>query len=256
MPRSLATALLLVALLAAAPALALEAADSKVYRGSDGQLVEVVTLEPRTSAEVLIRVRGTRSEHDGLALRCAVKQDAHGTDYVTRYQGSDYGVLIEREGSYEAFLPGTRSFRVKFDQAATDKVSGEDVLAAHQQQLESGRLVAFQKKPWPFLEKKYTARATQAVAALAQRCGTAPAFTFDWKSFGDEEMAELDVWAACAPLVTATQNRCASVKGLSTLVCRFGPALGLERGGDTLTFTTTRKGAAEGPSFLNRKLSP
>ena len=134
-------------------------------------------------------------------------------------------------------------------------MSTAEVLAAHQQQLESGRIAAFQKKAWPHLEKKYTARAAEALPALAKGCGSSPTFTFDWKSFSDEVMAELDVWAACAPLVTRARSHCAAVKGVTSLVCRFGPTLGMERRGDTLTFTTTQQGAAEGPAILDRTLS-
>ncbi|RKH66147.1 hypothetical protein [Corallococcus llansteffanensis] len=256
MPRTLAAALALVAVLATTAAQSLEAAASKVYRGNDGQTVEVVTLEPRTSSEALIRVRGTDSEHDGITLKCTVKKLSRGADYVTRYHGDDYTVLVQRDGVHEASLPGAPSFRVKFNQEATDRFAAGEVLAAHQQQRESGQLAAFQKKPWPHLEKKYAARATEAVAALQKRCGVAPSFTFDWKSFGDEQMAELDVWAACAPLATQAGKHCASVKDARALVCRFGPTLGFERAGDTLTFTTTNKGAAEGPAFLDGKLSP
>lgn len=256
MLRFLAAALAVGVVFMLTEAHALEAAAGKVYRGSDGQLVEVVPLEPRAAGEVLIRVRGTDSEEDGIALRCTVKKDSRGADYMTRHHGSDYGILIQRGEVYEAILPGTRAFRVQFDQKATDALSTGEVLAAHQQQLESGRLIAFQKKPWPHLEKKYTQRATDAVATLQKRCGATPSFTFEWKSFGDAEMAELDVWAACAPLVTAAQKHCAALKTTPALVCRFGPTLGFERSGETLTFTTTRKGAAEGPTFLDGKLAP
>jgi hypothetical protein len=256
MPRSLAAALTLAAVLTTTAAWALEVAASKVYRGTDGQSVEVLTLEPRTSDEALVRVRGTDSHDDGITLKCAVRKSSRGADYVTRHGGGEYVVLVQRDGAHEAFLPGVPGFRVKFSQEATDKLVPGDVLAAYQQQSESGRVAAFQKKPWPYLEKKYTTRATEAVAALQKRCGVAPTFTFDWKTFGDAQMAELDVWAACAPLATQAAKHCDAVKGATALVCRFGPALGFERQGDTLTFTTTARGAADGPALIDRKLSP
>ncbi|CAM4505617.1 hypothetical protein [Corallococcus exiguus] len=255
MPRTLAPALMLAAILATTAAHSLEAVAGKVYRGTDGQSVEVVTLEPRTASEVLIRVRGTDSEEDGIALRATLKRHSRGADYVTRHRGGDYVILLQRDGRYEAVLPGVQAFPVKFNQDATDEASTAEVLTAHQQQLESGRIAAFQKKAWPHLEKKYTARAGEAVAALNKACGTSSTFTFEWKSFSDEVMAELDVWAACAPLASRAQAHCASVKTVTSLVCRFGPTLGLERGKDTLTFTTTPKGAAEGPAVLDRNLS-
>ncbi|MDC0711590.1 hypothetical protein POL68_24180 [Stigmatella sp. ncwal1] len=244
---------------AAAPALAgapLQAEALKAYRGDDGQGVEIVTLAPRKAAEVLIRVRGTDARDDGIALRCAVEDVGRGIDYVTRHRGTRYTLVVQRDGVYEVFLPGKPSFRVKFNSEATDKASAAEVIAAHLQQLESGQVAAFQKKQWPHLEQKYAGRAASALADLQKACGTQAAFTFDWKTFSDEVMGELDVWAACAPLVAQARSHCAAVKGVTSLVCRFGPVLSLERADSTLVFTTTARGAAEGPAVLAKSLSP
>ncbi|AGC47411.1 hypothetical protein MYSTI_06138 [Myxococcus stipitatus DSM 14675] len=248
---------MLLLLLCAQESLAAESLESlalKVYRGTDGQSIEVVTLAPREASEVVLRIQGTDSEQDGLSVRGKARSMGRGIDFVVRHRGADWVLLSQRAGDTEAFVPGKPSFRVKFNQEATDKASASEVLSAHLLQRESGRLAAFEKKAWPYLEKKYTARATEAMAALSKACGTSPSFTFDWKTFDDAVMAELDVWAACAPLATRARARCATVKEVTVLTCRFGPALALERGTGTLVFTTTPGGATEGPSFLEARL--
>ncbi|WP_342375534.1 hypothetical protein NVS55_30140 [Myxococcus stipitatus] len=248
---------ILLLLLCAQGAVASESLESlglKVYRGADGQSIEVVTLAPREASEVVLRLQSTDSEQDGLSVRGKVRTAGQSIDFVVRHRGADWVLLSQRAGDVEAFVPGKPSFRVKFSQEATDKASASEVLSAHVLQRESGRLTAFEKKAWPYLEKKYAARATEAMVALRKACGTSPTFTFDWKTFDDAVMAELDVWAACAPLATRARARCATVKDVTVLTCRFGPVFALERGTGTLTFTTTPGGAAEGPSFLETRL--
>lgn len=246
------------ALLVAPVALAaepLEALSSKVYRGRDGQTLEVVTLAPRESTEAVLQLRGADSEHDGLAVRCKARSTRAGTDYVARHRGADWVLASEREsGVYEVYVPGKPAFRVRFNQEATDAASASEVLTAHTLQRESGRVAAFEKKAWPHLEKKYTARAAEALTALRGACGTSASFSFDWKTFDDEVMGDVDVWAVCAPLLTQARSRCAALKDVTALSCRFGPALALERSGSTLVFTTVRDGAASGAAFLGGRL--
>jgi hypothetical protein len=125
------------------------------------------------------------------------------------------------------------------------------VIEAHLAQRDRGELALLAKKPWPALTKKYEAA---AAAAVAKTCGGALTFTFAWATFPDEFMAETDAWAACAPLVTKLGARCGALKGVTRLVCQAGPQHALERAGTTLTFTTTPKGAATGPAFIQKHL--
>ncbi|WP_254614874.1 hypothetical protein [Myxococcus sp. CA056] len=255
MARKLAMVLTLLLSAGAVAAESLDALSLKVYRGKDGQTLDVVALAPRESSEAVLQVRGADSEHDGLAVRCKVRGTRGGVDYVARHRGADWVLASEREsGVYDVFLPGKPAFRVRFNPEATERVSASEVLTAHSLQRESGRLAAFEKKAWPHLEKKYTARAAEALTALRGACGTTATFTFDWKTFSDDVMADVDVWAACAPLLTQARARCAALKDVTALTCRFGPALALDRSGSTLVFTTHREGAADGAAFLGRSL--
>lgn len=222
----------------------------KVYRGGDGQVVEVVTLAPRASKRAVVRFRGADSEHDGLALPCEVRAGSQGTDFVSRHGGSEWTVLSQREGRNTVYVPGRPEFAVKFDREGTDAAKAADVLAAHEAQLRDGRLAAFAKKPWPVLEAKYQGLADAAVRGLAKPCGRALTFRFDWPTFGDETMAELDVWKACAPLVSRLESSCALAKQATVLRCRLGAAHGLAVEGDALVFTTTAAGGTSARDFL------
>ncbi|MCP3164104.1 hypothetical protein [Myxococcus qinghaiensis] len=255
MARRLAVMFALLVAQAAVEAESLEALSLKVYRGKDGQTLEVVMLAPRESAAAVLQLRGADSEHDGLAVRCKARSTRAGVDYVARHRGADWVLASEREsGVFEVYVPGKPAFRVRFNQEATDAASASEVLTAHTLQRESGRVAAFEKKAWPHLEKKYTARAAESLTALRGACGTSASFSFDWKTFDDTVMADVDVWAACAPLLTQARTRCAALKDVTVLSCRFGPALALERSGSTLIFTTVREGAATGAAFLGGRL--
>lgn len=236
-------------LLAAEPPV--EALGAKAYKGPEGQLVEVVTLKPLDAKRALVRITGAGSPADGLVLATSI--DA-ARAFTARIRGADWVVLRLDEGRGTAAPPDVKEFRLKFDEAATGRVDATDLVAKHQAQRESGELAMLAKKEFPILVKKYEGKAAEAVAALGRKCGAAPSFSFTWWTFSDADMGELDAWAACKPLVAALEGRCAAAKGVTKLACRMGPKLALERTGDTLTFTTTAKGAADGAAFVSSQL--
>lgn len=215
-------ALVLLIALAQAP----EVESAKVYRGPDGQLLELATLKPRAAKKVLLRVKSSDSENDGLVIPGSVDGD----DVSITYRGGAWNMLVVRGESREVFVPGGKSFKVKFDQPATDAFNGADLLTAYASQ--ASRRALFARKEWPVLEKKYQAAADAAVAPLAKTCGHPVAFTFDWSSFPDAVMADADVWKACRPAVAEAQKKCPA-----KLTCRGGSAGGVTSEGDALVFT-------------------
>lgn len=244
-------ALLFSILFLCSNAAALELSTTKVWKGSEGQLVEVGTLVP-ASQGALVRVRQSGSPHDGLVLRCTIEDRGRDRAFVTRYHGSTYELLRVGEGAGRANFPEVKDFAVKFLEDASGK--GAELVAEHEKQLASGALAMFEKKAFPYLVTKYEAKAAAANAELNKACGGAAHFSYEWSSFPDEAMENLDVWAACQPLVTQARAKCATVKGVDKLVCRMGPSLGLSRTSGAITFTTTTKGAADGPSFVAAQL--
>ena len=142
--------------------------------------------------------------------------------------------MVVRGESREVFMPGGKSFKVKFDQPATAAFDAKDLLSAFASQASRRALLA--RKEWPVLEKKYQASADAAVAKLGKPCGHDVAFTFDWSSFSDAVMADANVWKACEPAVAQAQKKC-PVK----LICRSGATAGVSTDGDALVFTTSMK---------------
>jgi hypothetical protein len=201
----------------------------KVFRGPEGQLVELATLEPRASKKLLVRVRGADSEHDGLVVPCVLENE----DVTTTHRGADWNLLVLRGESREVYL-APKHFQVKFDQAATDAFNAEELLSAFASQ--GSRRALFARREWPTLEKKYQAAADAAAAKLNKPCAHAVAFSFDWSSFPDTVMAAQDVWKACEPALAQAQKNCPA-----TVTCRGGIAAGVSSEGEVLVFTVNLK---------------
>ena len=217
--------LVLMLALAQAP----EVESMKAFRGPDGQLVEVVMLKPRAAKKLLVRVKASDTETDGLVVPCTLENE----DASTFYRGAAWNMVVVRGESREVFVPG-KSFKVKFDQAATDAFKAAELLGEWNSQ--ASRRAMFARKEWPVLEKKYQAAADAAVGKLNKPCGHAVAFGFDWSSFPDAVMAEATVWKSCEGAVAEAQKKCPA-----KLVCRGGAASGVATQGDALVFTTVAK---------------
>lgn len=218
-------ALVLMLALAQAP----EVESMKAFRGADGQVVEVVTLKPRTGKKLLVRVKASDTQTDGLVVPCTLENE----DAATVYRGAPWNLVVVRGETREVFVPG-KSFKVKFDQAATDAFKPAELIS--EWNLQASRRAMFARKEWPLLEKKYLAAADAAVGKLTALCGHAVAFSFDWSSFPDAVMAEVNVWKSCEGAVAEGKKKCPA-----KLVCRGGAASGVTTEGDALVFTAVAK---------------
>ena len=218
-------ALVLMLALAQAP----EVESMKAFRGADGQVVEVVTLKPRAARKLLVRVKGSDTQIDGLVVPCTLENE----DAVTVSRGAPWNLVVVRGEAREVFVPGT-SFKVKFDQAATDAFKAAEL--SSEWNSPATRRAMFARREWPVLEKKYQAAADGAVGKLTRPCGHAVAFSFDWSSFPDAVMAEANVWRSCEGAVAEAQKKCPA-----KLICRGGAAAGVTTEGDALVFTTVAK---------------
>jgi hypothetical protein len=241
--------LLLMLVVGSAAAAPIEVEGVKHYTGRDGQTLELATLKPATDRQVLVRLRATNSELDGLVLRGTL--DARGT-FVTRLHGADWALVSFHEGRGAVTAPGAE-FTVTFS-AGEPESPGDDLLQAHEQQTASGALAALARKPFPFLEKKYEAAAAKALASLNATCNSAATFHFEWARFSDDDLSNLDVWSLCEPLLATVKTRCAAITGVTNLTCSRGPKFALTRSGGALTFTTTEKGKADGRGWLTTNL--
>lgn len=234
----------MIALLVAVVSAQLVPKDVKVYRGGDGQRVEVVTLAggDKGRPATLVRVSGSGSERDGLVFRGVIEQASRDA-FVMRYGGKDWTLFDKRDGALAVFMPGPREFRAKFDEAATKEADAAAVVKAHEAQLADDSVALAEKAEWPHLVAKYEKKATDAAAALSKTCGAPVSFGFRWATFDDETMANVDAWKLCAPLVPALESRCAVLKARPKVVCALGPAT-LERLDGVLRFSVPKTGAS------------
>lgn len=181
----------------------------KVFRGPEGQLIDVLTLAPRKDKKGLLRVRNADSDHDGLVMEVTLEDG----DASTTYRGAQWNVLARKK----VYVPGKPEFKVDFDQAATDALVDTDVLSAWETQ--GPRRALFVRREWPALEKKYQAAADAVATQLTKSCGHPVALGFDWSSLPDSVMGELDVWKKCEPVLIAAKKGCPA-----KLTCRLSGA--------------------------------
>ncbi|MBL8939508.1 MAG: hypothetical protein JNM69_33415 [Archangium sp.] len=230
----------------------------KVYRGKDGQRVEVVTLalqQPGKGAgpNALVRVTGSGSERDGLVFRGTTSAAQRGTSFTMKYGGKDWELCRNDDGDLEVWMPGLpRSFHAKYDDAATTAGDKGAVVKEHQAQLADDAIALAEKAEWPNLVARYTKKAAEASASLSKACGASVTLTIRFATFDDDTMANLDVWKLCSPMVSALESRCAAVKARPKVVCQLGAAPAVEKLEGVLRITTTTKSVTT--SFVQTEL--
>jgi hypothetical protein len=214
----------------------------KVYRGKDGQRVEVVTLaSEKGKTNALARVSGSGSERDGLVFRGVLERhDREG--FVMKYGGKDWHLFDNRDGALTVYMPGLREFQAKYDEPSTKESDAAAVVKAHQAQLVDDSIAIAEKAEWPHLTAKYEKAATDAAQAISTSCGTPSSLALRWATFDDDTMANVNVWKLCAPLVPALQSRCAAVKARPRVVCQLGSMASVERLDGLLRITVTKSG--------------
>lgn len=222
---------------------ALTAQGLKVYRGRDGQRVEVVTLAPQqpkgAGPNALVRVTGSGSERDGLVFRGALEDAGRDQSFTMRFGGKPWVLLRNTDGEVQVFMPGKREpFRAKYDEPSTTSGDKDALVKAHQEQLASDAVALAEKAEWPFLVTKYEKKAAEAAAGLSKRCGVAATVTLRWATFDDDTMANVDVWKLCAPLV---EVGCADLKAHPKVVCQLGSTRAVEKADGVLRVTAAVK---------------
>ncbi|MCB9655667.1 MAG: hypothetical protein H6729_16205 [Deltaproteobacteria bacterium] len=228
---------------------------SKVFLGPAGERVEVVALKPVSKNLALIRVTNADSAHDGLVMPCEVRVSGSNSKYATKHNGSGWIIMSLDGGRADVEVPGRPAFVASFNKKATAALEPEQILAAQREQEASGVLRLFQRQSYPKMEAKYEGLAQEAAAKLSKRCGHTVSMRFDWGSFSDEVMGDVNAWKACAPIVDHLERSCDKVKQADEVVCRMGTSFRLELKAEAkeISFTTTPAGQKDGPSFLSKQ---
>lgn len=225
----------------------------KVYAGSEGESVAIISLtgpESQEGKQVLLYVQGTNSEFDGKALLHTFKEWNKNADYITQYRGEDFYTLVMREARgnkrHELWVPGKRdAIKVAYDEKRTQALKPEALYAQHQKQKADGtlsKLAAFNRK------ERETGNEQSFVDELKQTneaCGTQLTASIDWKSVSDELIKKYSVSSYCANPLSSLRRLCDSTVGKKTiqakvkkLSCQFGSELKLAIQNGSVSWTT------------------
>jgi hypothetical protein len=228
----------------AGPAHAGLTADSgRVYRGSQGELVEVVILSPPADGKAVLRFGGTRSELDGLALpfRRTVERAGEGERIylTTTWRGREFSLLQadSRRGGerWELYVPGDlrRGRPVVPDEAASRALKLREVLAQHDKQQREGSLSRFASFRRGEEQAAQDKAITEGLAAVDKACGTRLAAGIVWTSVSDEQLRKYSIGSFCAPPLSAMAALCSESQTAAAILrdkvkevrCTFrGPA--------------------------------
>jgi hypothetical protein len=239
----------LFALLGTAPDV--KAASVAVYAGAEGQRVEVVRLSPLEARLAVVRISGSGSEHDGLALPCEMRSTFRGIECITRYRGNEWTLLMltDDEG-VNARLPDRR-FDVNRDVGASRAARPAEVLAAAKEQSQSGRLAAFQSSVSADLSAAVDKLVSAVVKARARRCGKAVEFVIESGTFTEDP--HYDPYSACKPLLNKVEGSCEWPKAATRVRCRAGRRFDLRAEGDELVFTVIPSQPLGAAHFLSER---
>jgi hypothetical protein len=227
-----------------------EVSNVKVYKGKDGQTVELAALKPVRDKQALLRIKGATADSDGLVIRGTLEDRGQDeTDFVTTVHGDSRTLLRVGNGQGTAWPVGGKEFRFKFAEEGSP-VLADELVTAHDRADAAGELKLLAKKQFPNIVQKYEAKAAAAMVDLNQVCRSSATFRFQWASFSDDDMANLDAWQLCEPVTRTAKSKCAALEGVTSVTCAMGLKLNVVRNSTDLVFTTTAKGKTEAGAFL------
>ena len=239
----------------------------KVFVGGEGVSVAVVPLKPRADKKVLVRVTGSGTVFDDKVMLHKLEDaDSRRINYETTYHGRDWVTLSARDGAYSLAAPGRRDGgTLKFDEAKSKALNGDDLYKAHQKQQADGTLQALAA----FNRKEETARHDKQIGetidSFAKHCGYKLPVKINWTSISDDDIKELSLASYCGEPLDAMRRLCedsAEAKKtiaatIKSFTCTMGPAMQLDLQGSTLNWTTSRSGRNMGEfarKYLEKKL--
>jgi hypothetical protein len=228
-------------------------AKGKVYKGPEGEKVEIVPVEPVSDNKVLVRFSGTGSELDDVVLLHEVHEWGKNADVKTMLHGRSYVTITARSGwwsskSYELYHPKNRDgVHIAFDEKETKALDGNKVLERFQELKSSGaldKIQAFNRAKEMEAQDKYLAK---EVDATNKACASSIAMSIEWQGVTDEMIKEISIHGYCSAVLEAARGICSDETAkkavnqkMKQIVCAFGPKLGLSKDGSKVVFTTAK----------------
>jgi hypothetical protein len=227
-----------------------------------GQGVSLILAPSADGRQALVQVRGINHPLDEVVFLTQVRELGHEqSDFAIRLDGRDYNLLNRRRAwggeSYQLNLPDTPGFELGYDQAQTQALNLDELLALYQRQERAGlqaRFAAFDRKK---RLQDYSQRLQQMDREASQACDTPLATRVDWNAIDDERLMSLSVPHFCGEVVRQIAYLCeraapykAEARSIKGVECRFGEAMKLREENGQLLFTTRKDEPNQG-DFIN-----
>ena len=213
--------LLLAAAAAQAQPLAVESV--RVFKNTRGDEVDLVMLQPLSEGRAVIRVTGTASALDGLALPYQRRVDGPHEYYTTEWRGRRYSFVQvdhRRGDHWELYVPGDvlHGRAIALDESLSKALQAGTVLALHGSQLKDGtisRFAAFHRDAEQAEQEKSL---RENVVEAEKACATKLASRVNWGSISDEVLKRYAIASFCSVPVTAMAALCKESKAAATLL--------------------------------------
>ena len=106
---------------------------AKVFKGSEGEVITIVPLEPRSENQFLIRFHRVEGEWDDRILQHERKMVDGKEDYALKDQ--NYTSVVMRRGSYSVYPKGSRKeLNVVFSEEESKNVDVMGIVEAYRKQ--------------------------------------------------------------------------------------------------------------------------
>jgi hypothetical protein len=225
--------------------------NAKAYIGTDGARAVVAMVKPAEQSRCLLYVTGTLAEIDSLVLPCTWESTGAQPRIDYHFTKAGRGRTAAQgfaSGQLDVFGRGNVIYKLKYDDAETQKLKVDDLWAKHQaQKKELDALARFDRAS----EVAEQGRNVQkALAGLNKSCGTQMTADLDSSPLSDAEFMSTSFESYCVAAVEEIRWMCEQWRvarttfqqKLKRIECRPGPVdLKLSLNGTTLNVETNAR---------------
>lgn len=220
---SLAGGLLLAAAVSYAQPLSADSA--RVFKNGRGEEVTLVMLKPLAEGRAIIRMTGTASPLDGLALPYQRRVEGTHEYYTTEWRGRRFSFVQvdhRRGDRWELYVPGDllHGRGVVFDERLSQSLQIGTVLALHASQVKDGtisRFAAFYRDTEQAEQEKSL---RENVAEVDKACAAKLGWRVNWPSVSDATLKTYAISSFCSAPLTAMAALCKESKAAAALLAQ------------------------------------
>jgi hypothetical protein len=198
----------LAAYLAPAAHAALAADTTQVYRTAQGAQVDLIVLAPAGDGNAVIRITGTSTPIDGLALPYKRSNSGSVDVFTTTWHGRRLSLVqVSRRGRerWELYVPGdlNHSRPLTLDEARTRALQPGELLALYDKQLKDGthqKVAAFNRSEE---QARHDKELLDSAAQADKACGGHTTARIAWSTISDDVLKQYSMGSYCSqPLAT------------------------------------------------------